>query len=72
MDDLELYGDTFELLTFKEAIEAKEPAICDYKFVTIEISEQEVRQLWRDNKYLRARRARSGRGLVRRTFALCL
>ena len=53
MDDVDLYGDTFELLTFKEAIEAKDPAICDYKFVTIAISEQEVRELWRDNKYLR-------------------
>ena len=42
-----------ELLTFKEAIEAKEPIICDYKFVTISISEREIRDLWNDNKYLR-------------------
>ncbi|WP_212750595.1 hypothetical protein, partial [Streptococcus pseudopneumoniae] len=53
MDNLDLFGDTFELLTFKEAIEAKDPIICDYKFVTIAIFEQEVRELWQDNKYLR-------------------
>jgi superfamily II DNA or RNA helicase len=53
MDDPDIYGETFELLTFKEAIEAKQPIICDYKFVTIGISEQEIRDLWNDNKYLR-------------------
>ncbi|MBC8267159.1 MAG: DEAD/DEAH box helicase family protein [Rhodospirillaceae bacterium] len=53
MDDPDIYGETFELLTFKEAIEAKQPIICDYRFVTIGISEQEIRDLWNDNKYLR-------------------
>ena len=53
MDDPDVYGETFELLTFKEAIEAKEPIICDYRFVTISISEREIRELWNDNKYLR-------------------
>jgi predicted helicase len=53
MDDPEVYGETFELLTFKEAIEAKPPIICDYKFVTIGITEREVRELWEDNKYVR-------------------
>ena len=53
MDDPDIYGETFELLTFKEAIEAKQPIISDYKFVTIGISEQEIRELWNDNKYLR-------------------
>ena len=53
MDDADIYGETFELLTFKDAIEARHPIICDYKFVTIGISEQEIRDLWNDNKYLR-------------------
>ena len=53
MDDPDIYGETFELLTFKEAIEAKDPIICDYRFVTIGISEQEIRDLWNENKYLR-------------------
>lgn len=52
MDDPEIYGGEFERLSFKEAIEAKQPIICDYKFVTIGISEQEIRDLWNDNKYL--------------------
>lgn len=53
MDDPKVYGETFELLTFKEAIEANPPIICDYKFVTIGITEREVRELWEDNKYVR-------------------
>jgi superfamily II DNA or RNA helicase len=53
MDDPDIYGGEFERLSFREAIEAKQPIICDYKFVTIGISEQEIRDLWNDNKYLR-------------------
>jgi len=53
MDDVAIYGTTFELLTFKEAIEAKPQIICDYKFVTIGITEREIRELWEDNKYVK-------------------
>ena len=53
MDDTDVYGEIFELLTFKEAIEADDPIICDYKFVTIEIREDEIRELWQENKFLR-------------------
>jgi superfamily II DNA or RNA helicase len=53
MDDVDVYGETFELLSFKEAIENKQPIICDYKLVTIGISEKEIRDLWEDNAYLR-------------------
>jgi predicted helicase len=52
MDDTDVYGETFELLTFKDAIEADDPIICDYKFVTIEIRENEIRDLWEENKFL--------------------
>ena len=37
-----------ELLTFKEAIEAKEPFICDYKFVTISTPSRRRRRYLRD------------------------
>jgi predicted helicase len=52
MDDPEIYGDTFELLTFKQAIES-DNIICDYRFVTIGIAQSEITQLWEDNSYLR-------------------
>jgi superfamily II DNA or RNA helicase len=51
MHDPEIYGETFELLTFKQAIEG-DNIICDYRFVTIGIAQSEIRQLWEDNTYL--------------------
>ena len=43
MDDAAIYGTTCHQLTFKKAIEAK--IICDYKIVTIAVSETEVQAL---------------------------
>ena len=43
MDDTNIYGSTCHQLTFKKAITAK--IICDYKIVTIAVSEAEVRGL---------------------------
>jgi predicted helicase len=51
MDDPDLYGDTFELLTFKQAIEV-DNIICDYRFVTIGIAQSEITALWENNDYL--------------------
>ena len=51
MHDPDVYGGTFELLTFKQAIEG-DNIICDYRFVTIGIAQSEIRQLWKDNAYL--------------------
>lgn len=53
MHNQEIYGETFELLTFKKAIESKDPIISDYKFVTIEITQSEIETLWNDNAYVR-------------------
>ncbi len=55
MHDPRLYGETFELLTFKRAIEA-DNIICDYRFVTIGIAHSEIKKLWEDNAYLRIER----------------
>ena len=52
MDDPDTYGDTFELLTFKQAIEV-DNIICDYRFVTIGIAQSEITALWENNDYLR-------------------
>ena len=43
MDDTAIYGTTCHQLTFKRAIETK--VICDYKIVTIAVSETEVQAL---------------------------
>ena len=51
MNNVSHYGKTFELLTFKKAIE--ENIISDYRFITIGISKLEIRKMWDENKYLR-------------------
>ena len=42
MDNPEVYGDTFELLTFKEALEQDPPILSDYKILTMLIDKEEV------------------------------
>ncbi len=41
MDDFELYGDTFELLSFKEALECDPPILSDYRIVTLFVTRDE-------------------------------
>ena len=42
MDNTEVYGDTFELLTFKEALEQEPPILSDYKILTMLIHKEDV------------------------------
>jgi len=49
MDDHEIYGDTFELLSFKKALEAKPPILSDYKIITISVTHDEIASLIREN-----------------------
>ncbi len=51
MDNPEIYGDVFHQLTFKEAI--KQKIICDYKIITIAVTEKEAAALIADNPELR-------------------
>ena len=51
MDNPEIYGDVFHHLTFKEAI--KQKIICDYKIITIAVSEKETAALIAENPDLR-------------------
>ena len=45
MDDNQIFGETFELCTFKKALEIKPPILCDYKILTISVSEKEIKDL---------------------------
>jgi superfamily II DNA or RNA helicase len=58
MDDAAIYGDTIELLTFKTALEQDPAIICEYKIVTMVISQREVETLIAQNRYLRPEAAR--------------
>jgi superfamily II DNA or RNA helicase len=53
MDDHDLYGETFELLSFKEALECKPAILSDYKIITIGVARQEVRENIRKNILVR-------------------
>jgi superfamily II DNA or RNA helicase len=52
MDDPALYGDTFELLTFKAAIAATPPILCDYRILTIGVRQSDVARLVAANRWL--------------------
>jgi len=53
MDDIELYGEDFEVLTFREALEAKPPILCDYKIVAMMVTQKEVAELIENNNFVR-------------------
>ncbi len=52
MDDEAIYGGLFHQLTFKEAIHAEPRIICDYKVLTITVTNDEIKQLIAKNKLL--------------------
>ncbi|MDA7653059.1 DEAD/DEAH box helicase family protein, partial [bacterium] len=49
MDNESIYGETFELLSFKEALECEPPILCDYKILTIAIDEAELKEAFQKN-----------------------
>jgi superfamily II DNA or RNA helicase len=51
MDDLDLYGATFSQLSFKAAIE--QGLLSDYKIITLFISNKEVKELIKNNAFVR-------------------
>ena len=53
MDDHALYGETFELLSFKEALECKPAILSDYKIITIGVTQREIRENIRKNILVR-------------------
>ena len=48
MDDVDVYGETFTLMSFKDAIEQN--LLTDYKVITIDVSKAEIASFIRDNK----------------------
>ena len=52
MDDEAIYGKVFHQLTFKDAIQSTPPIICDYKVLTITVTNDEIKHLIDKNKLL--------------------
>jgi superfamily II DNA or RNA helicase len=53
MEDEKIYGDTFSLLSFKDALEYKPPILSDYRIITIAVSRDEVADLIKKNLFVR-------------------
>ncbi|MBK7650020.1 MAG: hypothetical protein IPJ20_03655 [Flammeovirgaceae bacterium] len=53
MDNPDIYGNTFELLTFKEALEVRPAILSDYRIITIGVSQDEVKEIIERNAYIR-------------------
>ncbi|MBI45680.1 MAG: hypothetical protein CMG66_05920 [Candidatus Marinimicrobia bacterium] len=53
MDDIDVYGDTFDLLSFKEALEQKPPILSDYKIITIGVSEDSIKEMIKKNFFIK-------------------
>jgi len=51
MDDLDMYGETFASMSFKEAIEIG--ILSDYKIITLFISDEEVKQVIQKNAFVK-------------------
>lgn len=54
MDDVDVYGEIIDQLSFKEALEQNPPILCDYKLITVAVSQAEIAALLRDNHFIRA------------------
>ena len=54
MDDIEVYGEIIDKLSFKEALEQKEPILSDYKIVTTLITKTEIEELINENNFVKS------------------
>jgi superfamily II DNA or RNA helicase len=54
MDDPEIYGTIIDELSFKAALEQKEPILSDYKIVTTVVTKSEIEQLINNNNFVKS------------------
>ena len=53
MENPAIYGDTFEMLSFKGALECHPPILSDYQIVTVAVTQSEVAELIAENMFVR-------------------
>ena len=56
MSNVDVYGDEFDYLSFKEALERDPPLLSDYKIVTMVVTKKEIANLVKKNAYVRPKR----------------
>ena len=62
MDNPAVFGDTFEMLSFKEALECRPAILSDYRIVTIVVSKAEIARVDREEQVCQAGQRRMVRG----------
>lgn len=53
MDDIDIYGEDFEVLSFREALESNPPILCDYKIISMMVTKREIEKLIENNNYVK-------------------
>ncbi len=56
MDNVNDYGKIIFQLSFKKAIETKPPIISDYKVLTFDVMEPDIKEIYKSNKYLKIKK----------------
>ena len=72
MDDINTYGETFELLSFKEALSCIPPILCDYKIVTLAVTTDEIKALLDSNVYVKPENGRVDQEIEAKILAASL
>ena len=56
MDDYDAYGETFEFLSFKDALDEDPPILSDYKIVTVMVGNDEIAEMVKTGKFVKPSR----------------
>jgi len=70
MDSIKDYGNIIYDLTFKKAIEADPQIISDYKIITFNVTDQDIKKIHSDNKFIRV--AKELNNITAREFATAI
>ncbi len=69
MDNQDIYGDTFEYMSFKTALEENPPILSDYKIITVMVSDDEIAKMVKDGNYVKPSRGKWNDEIRADTFA---
>lgn len=58
MDNVKIYGETFHLMTFKDALEIQPPILCDYKILTMVVGKKEIAEMISGNLFVKPDRGK--------------
>ena len=72
MDDSDIYGETFALLSFKEALACEPPILTDYQVVTIAVTTDEIKELIQANVFVQPIKDKTDKEIEAKMLATAL